>query len=517
MKCRNCGKELNDQAKFCPKCGAKQVEATRDIPTVSLWEDRKKAPAVSPIVPQPVSTAIQKKEPMSKKKKILLILLAIFIVLSIAAVVIGVMWWKSPAQQIVRDLDDADYVGAMATYKLNYAADDDRSSLIRALESRLQTLQEDFQNEKIEYAVAQMELSTISEMSIEEISAALEDAAKQIDILNTSRTAYQTGIRMFNEKDYPGAIVQLSKVAEQDKNYEDAKDKLSQAIEKYRPTILNAAKKYADQKDLKAAISQIKTGLETIPKDSVLTEQLNVYTKAYADSVRDDAIAQADALMANNDIESAITLMANALEDVGEDSAMQAKYDGYVETYVTSVLKNAEQFLKERKFAEALSQVNAALNILPENKQLLAKQKEIQEENSKIKYLGSDILKYNSEGSFNEYDRTESGGFKMGGTNYASGMTFRPYYDNSVYSLYNLGGQYTTLEFYLGHLDNTEMKPVAVEIYLDDVLSKTITVDPGKLPQKYTISVKNAKQLKLLVKTTDGGYPTVGFGDTIVF
>ena len=46
MYCTNCGKELPEQAKFCPNCGVNVATITVENPTVEVEEEPKKEPKV---------------------------------------------------------------------------------------------------------------------------------------------------------------------------------------------------------------------------------------------------------------------------------------------------------------------------------------------------------------------------------------------------------------------------------------------------------------------------------------
>ena len=80
----------------------------------------------------------------------------------------------------------------------------------------------------------------------------------------------------------------------------------------------------------------------------------------------------------------------------------------------------------------------------------------------------------------------------MAGNKYAHAITM-----NNGYALYNLNGQYTALEFDIGHIDETEMDPITYNFYLDGTLTFSLEMDPEALPQHYTIPLHNALQLKI--------------------
>lgn len=85
--------------------------------------------------------------------------------------------------------------------------------------------------------------------------------------------------------------------------------------------------------------------------------------------------------------------------------------------------------------------------------------------------------------------------FDMAGKAYAHGFCVE-----SGYSLFNLNGAYSTLEFDLGHLDGRSMDEASVHFYLDGKLVKSIEADPEALVQHYQVPLDHALQMKIVVE-----------------
>ncbi len=79
----------------------------------------------------------------------------------------------------------------------------------------------------------------------------------------------------------------------------------------------------------------------------------------------------------------------------------------------------------------------------------------------------------------------------MAGKKYANGFI------TYGYALFNLNGQYSTLSFDVGHIDNTAMKDSTLNIYLDGSLAFSIDLSCEMLPQHYEIPLHNALQMKI--------------------
>lgn len=103
----------------------------------------------------------------------------------------------------------------------------------------------------------------------------------------------------------------------------------------------------------------------------------------------------------------------------------------------------------------------------------------------------------------------------MAGKTYAHAFTLElGSWGSSGYALFNLDGRYSTLEFDLGHIDDSYMGNGGnYHFYLDGKLVKTITVDPEALVKHYKIDLNNALQMKITTEDVDGVY---GFANATI-
>ncbi len=95
----------------------------------------------------------------------------------------------------------------------------------------------------------------------------------------------------------------------------------------------------------------------------------------------------------------------------------------------------------------------------------------------------------------------------MAGKRYPSGYTFGRAYSNSYnYALFNLNGQFSTLEFDVGHVDGRRMDDATLNIYLDDKLSFTKNVDDEGLPTHCTVPLNGALHMKIVISGCRNNY-----------
>ena len=84
---------------------------------------------------------------------------------------------------------------------------------------------------------------------------------------------------------------------------------------------------------------------------------------------------------------------------------------------------------------------------------------------------------------------------EMAGQKYANIVKFSG--KGGGWALYNLNGQYDTLRFTVGHIDDTRMNDATLNIYLDNELSFSLDLDPNGLPQEVEVPLHNALQMKI--------------------
>ena len=86
--------------------------------------------------------------------------------------------------------------------------------------------------------------------------------------------------------------------------------------------------------------------------------------------------------------------------------------------------------------------------------------------------------------------------YTMTGKKYTNGMSLDD--NNGGMAIFNLNGQYETLEFDIGHIDGKNMEDGQYYIYLDGDLYDIIELTPEMLPKHYSIPLDNALQMKIV-------------------
>ena len=100
----------------------------------------------------------------------------------------------------------------------------------------------------------------------------------------------------------------------------------------------------------------------------------------------------------------------------------------------------------------------------------------------------------------------------MGGKLYANGFILSGSKYDDHYALFNLNGQYATLSFDLGHIDGNDMYDGVYNIYLDGQYSQTIELGAEEPVTHFSIPLKHALQLKIVVAHPETSIWSVGYG-----
>lgn len=110
--------------------------------------------------------------------------------------------------------------------------------------------------------------------------------------------------------------------------------------------------------------------------------------------------------------------------------------------------------------------------------------------------------------------------FMVSGTRRSNGFVIEGRsYDDLGYAIYNLDGKYTGFTFNVGHVDGSYMNDNIVTIYLDGKIAQEIEVGAEDMPQKVTVPVNGALQMKIKVSPApdNGGGAEAGFFDVKLY
>ena len=361
-------------------------------------------------------------------------------------------------------------------------------------------------------------------------------------------------------EDFEGAIAKIEEGLDEYSDSEDLKDKLdeySNAFEAQQiALIISDAEGLAASEDYEGALTKVQGGLVTYPASQNLQNKVNEYTEAlnvqiknetlaeaealaesgdyvsamavinkaqetygdnteyqkahsayndaYNASVKTEAITTADGLAANGDYIGAFQTIETALNTIGEDKELQQKAQSYEDLYIADIVEQIDSYLKAKDYDSATNTVNNALKMFPNNKILAEEQKKIEE--SKPKYLLDVITPYEKPYHYEDHNGMP---FYMGGQSYKHGFTCMGYGDRGYGNLtyFNLGGKYDELSFIAGIVDGeapVNGESIVFSIAVDGTVVDSFEISEGDLPVSRTVDISGCKQLVISVYSHQG-------------
>ena len=270
--------------------------------------------------------------------------------------------------------------------------------------------------------------------------------------------------------------------------------------------VIEEADQMAVSGDFLEAMTILEDGMDSYGNDSGLESAYERYHTAYVNQIKENAIPQAEYFFNNGDYLGAYNTINEALDKVGEVEELENLAKAYEDIYVEDAIATANGYLENREYDQAEEVMNAVIDTFPSNQ--AANDEVALIESSRPKYLLDVCPPY-------EMNSSEiSTYFEMAGNIYSNGLLMQG--NEGAYAIFNLRGEYTTLEFELGHIDDTSMNSVTFYIYIDEILVEEIEISASSLPKQYSIDLNGANQLKI-TSGYSSWYPEYGFANMIVY
>ncbi len=520
MYCPKCCKEIENAISFCPLCGTRMEDRSQAVAELPIAEDAEatiatetvynEAPeetvAAEAAFAEPIAPA--EEEPEKKKSKkgrtIAIAIICGLVVLGAAAGFFYYNWYNAPEQQLERALAEEDYDEAAKIYVNNFKGSTN-NILIKKLGTRLDNVKADFIGAKIDKAATDMELSSIestaTEINAKEILTKISDVKSFVEELNTSRIAFEDGEKFLADEDYKSAIEQFKKVISADKNWDSAKKKLSESIDKFRESAFADAKALEDSKDYLGAISVLKKALDTIPDDTKINNKIDDYEDAYLSQMRAQTIADAKSYADQGDYIQAMETI-ELLVDEGDTEAVSLNEE-FTKKYIKSVEDSANAAVKEKNYDKAISIVEKGLETLPENDSLTALLAKIEKAKpvslSSLKAINGG-WKWNEGVPIDPFDNDYTGSNNF--------VIFNTRHEWSSKAEYRVYGDYTKLTGTLVPYTNiSENGECQIQIYVDDELKYTSPIIGRKTdPVDFSVDISGGEYVKIVCKGVNNDY-----------
>lgn len=237
-----------------------------------------------------------------------------------------------------------------------------------------------------------------------------------------------------------------------------------------------------------------------------------------SDEVGQRAIALAKSRWDSGDYVGALS----ALSEVEDSSSeVYSVYLDYSSQYAEMVLQQVDELVRGGDYDAAISLLDGAIGAVADSgyRQEL-EDKKVEVEDGRPKDMLDVVRAYQSGGNpYVEFSSKGSGAesFSMGGVKYLDGMTFNAdinIFDEVSWAVYNLGGEYRTLEFTACHVDGTDLgDDTVLQVFYDGELKEEIPLSPDMLPIDVSLDLTGVNQLKLQVPSSGVHGPLYGVGN----
>lgn len=440
---------------------------------------------------------------MSKKVKISLIITASVLAVTVLTILSGcLLFMTTPGYQVSRAVKNGDYQKAEDIYYDKVAGNSIQYTILqKSLEEFNEETVKKFNENKIDYSSAFDALQTMKKLGFDDSSEHL----KIISEIKISADAFENAQKYFSDGQYEAAINEYLKISENDKNYQEAQEKLEELYPKFEDSAVSTIEEYLSSSNYKEAVEYVNKIKHIIPKGSSSTkleEVKNESLSAYTKSVINDA----NLLINDKRFEDAIILIDEALL-ICDSKDLQTKKTVVQKEYIEHITTEVEKYLENEDYISAARVASHALTVIPDDPTLSAL-------DNKVKittptYLLDACKPYAIDG-YTEY----SNGSLMysGGNSYTNGFVLTYY----GYSVFNIDNNYSTLNFSLGHEDGARTAKGTARIYCDGILKEEINLNPDDLPHKYEIDITGVQQLKFEFTASAWDHPRCCFGNITV-
>lgn len=326
MQCPKCQTELREGMKFCTNCGCRMET-----------EQAVKTPAA------PVQTAVLKKKKPIKE-------IVITVVIALFSIILGISLlfaFSNPDTRAMKKvLKNKDITGVQTLYSQASNDAKKRSAYDEALTEYVREIYNDLNNRDFEDEAIRMGASAVTDYLKTECGSlvtqsyegglarymndANSDEWEKLQQLIDSKIDYCVGVMNYKgEGKYEDAIAQFANVSQSDASYTKAKQYLDECIAAYIEQIMAQADTYMQNDDFGGCLSLLKSAEEFLTDAGVSAEQIqtkmNEATLAYAEKY----VQKAEEAFLNKDVDGAIGNMEAALELQPNNGDYQAKLTEY--------------------------------------------------------------------------------------------------------------------------------------------------------------------------------------------
>jgi len=330
--------------------------------------------------------------------------------------------------------------------------------------------------------VAISDVGIFPENNSNENNGYIDDAENNADL---SKEYYEVGCRYFDEGNYEYAILQFEQVEYNSHYYDLASSKLSESKSLYKDNMIDIINALIDDGRYDEALAQIDV-CQTIVGDDVLlqskTDEINTAL----------IMLQISEYEANGDTVGAIRYIQDDLYGTYLSSEVELKLHELKSTYRESVLLQAENELNNGGYDAAISCLDNALHILGYDDQI-QKAIDFYESCKPVPVSSLTVLSREDCGFGTHTD--------MYGNTHEQSCQFGSWFGSGTIEL-NLDRKYSSISGLIapGSSWDYRDRDAVLYFYADDELIAEYSVSYNTEPYYFSISVENARLLKIICK-----------------
>ncbi len=309
MICPKCGNNLEENAKFCGKCGYK------------VGEDS--SPSTQPASPDAGKhKENESKKPFRKRKVIISLILILLIVIS---AVIGMAYFNRPVAVMNRAIAADDFATAFEVYTTQLQNKPLEESTVELLQKYVDSVVSDYESGSLSYENALSQVNEISNFGLFDNTVATmsESAIVSINKKDSLDKYIAAGNEALESDDFLSAISSFEDALEVDPESEEAENGLTTSQDAYRDDVIGQVDQAISSREYATAKDILNSALTNMPGDEILSEKLNGIDDLEIQDIVDDAYSAAD----GGDWAGAVEILEDAQENFSANQEIATAYE----------------------------------------------------------------------------------------------------------------------------------------------------------------------------------------------
>lgn len=285
----------------------------------------------------------------------------ILLALMILAAAAGVWFMRDTSVKRLEDnLNAAHYAEAVKIYNGEILGHESREEKADPqIKGAVGKVRDRYMQELCSYNDTCTYLGILAEVDKKSLSDLAQSALADVELYEASSTAFKEAVDLMENREYLAAIEAFLKIEESSPVYEEAQKNIETCVN----LLVRSTSGLETEEDCFSAIEMLDAALELLPENEALSECRESCLSKYHILVRNNAIKEAGQLAADGDFEGAFARIDSALEILPEDEQLLNKAGELRTAFVAYVTGTAVDLVNDGDFDTAYEAVNAAMEL----------------------------------------------------------------------------------------------------------------------------------------------------------